>query len=144
MDSVDVKVKEEQMGIRFRNNEHEYFFYWMLRECDCYDVYHQALAYCLGLEEDVRKHVLEIYDFSNQCVNADCLHDGWITSGSEKIIRLGFNLFCNGTPSVNDIKNGKEKLEECRLYNVEHLFCCSYAFYFWQAIQLRYPEYCHG
>jgi len=27
------------------------------------------------------------------------------------------------------------------LYSVEDLFCCGYAPYFWQAIQIRYPEY---
>jgi len=24
---------------------------------------------------------------------------------------------------------------------VEDLFCCGYALFFWQAIQIRYPEY---
>ena len=38
-------------------------------------------------------------------------------------------------------RNTKEKLAECGRYTVEELFCCSYAPYFWQAIQIRYPEY---
>ena len=139
-----VKNEDRRPGIVFRDREHEHFFFWMLRESDCYDVYHQALAYCLGLSEDVRKHILEIYDFSSRCVEPGCLKQGWITSGSERIIRLGFNLFCNGTPSVDEVKGDKAKLEECSLYNVEHLFCCGYAYYFWQAIRLRYPEYCEG
>ncbi|WP_270444950.1 DUF6075 family protein, partial [Blautia intestinalis] len=25
---------------------------------------------------------------------------------------------------------------------VEDLFCCGYARYFWEAIKIRYPEYC--
>ena len=32
-------------------------------------------------------------------------------------------------------------MDECRRYSVEDLFCCCYAPYFWQAIQIRYPEY---
>ena len=27
-------------------------------------------------------------------------------------------------------------------YTVEELFCCGYARYFWEAIKIRYPEYC--
>ena len=32
-------------------------------------------------------------------------------------------------------------MSECKQYTVEELFCCAYAPYFWQAIQIRYPEY---
>ena len=33
------------------------------------------------------------------------------------------------------------QVDECRQYTVEEIFCCAYAPYFWQAIQIRYPEY---
>ena len=29
---------------------------------------------------------------------------GWQTSGSLKVVRMAFNLFCNGTPTVNQKK----------------------------------------
>ena len=54
---------------------------------------------------------------------------------------MAFNLYCNGTPSVYDYEDAEEQLTECKLYSVEDLFCCGYAPYFWQAIQIRYPEY---
>ena len=38
-------------------------------------------------------------------------------------------------------RNKEEKIYEQRHYNVEDLFCCGYAPFFWQAIQIRYPEY---
>ena len=38
-------------------------------------------------------------------------------------------------------ENKKEQVNECRQYTVEDLFCCAYAPFFWQAIQIRYPEY---
>lgn len=38
-------------------------------------------------------------------------------------------------------ENKKEQVNECRQYTVENLFCCAYAPFFWQAIQIRYPEY---
>lgn len=53
----------------------------------------------------------------------------------------GINLYCNGTPSVFDYEDMEEQIDECRNYTVEELFCCAYAPYFWQAVQIRYPEY---
>ena len=35
---------------------------------------------------------------------------------------------------------GEEDSDES-FYTVEELFCCAYAPYFWQAIQIRYREY---
>ena len=54
---------------------------------------------------------------------------------------MAFNLFCNGMPSVENYRKKDEQLKEAASYSVEDLFCCSYAPYFWQAIQIRYPEY---
>ncbi len=35
------------------------------------------------------------------------------------------------------------QIDEYRYYTVEDLFCCGYAPYFWEAVRLRYPEYCN-
>ena len=82
-----------------------------------------------------------IYNFKTGCVKTECLHEGWQTSGSIKVVRMAFNLYCDGTPSVNDYDGVEEQVDECRRYTVDELFCCAYAPYFWQAIQIRYPEY---
>ena len=82
-----------------------------------------------------------VYDFETGCVKPACLYEGWQTSGSKKIVRMAFNLYCNGTPSVDEDTTTDEQLYECRQYSVEELFCCEYALYFWQAVQIRYPEY---
>ena len=58
-----------------------------------------------------------------------------------KVIRMAFNLYCNGTPSIDDYTETEKQVNECRQYTVEDLFCCAYAPFFWQAIQIRYPEY---
>jgi len=55
---------------------------------------------------------------------------------------MAFNLYCNGTPSAYDYDDSEEQVKECRRYTVEDLFCCGYARYFWEAIKIRYPEYC--
>ena len=84
----------------------------------------------------------EIYDFKSGCVQTECLRQGWNTSGSVKVIRMAFNLYCNGMPSVDDYQKHDEQLTESRQYSVEELFCSGYARYFWEAIKIRYPEYC--
>lgn len=70
-----------------------------------------------------------------------CLQEGWQTSESLKVVRMAYNLYCNCMPSVSDYTDVKEQMDECRLYTAENLFNCAYAPYFWQAVQIRYPEY---
>ena len=144
MTNTALSAKAEQIAqyVTFRNEKHKRFFLTYLPKCRYADVYHAALVYCLGIDEDTRKNVNSIYDFKTGCVKTECLHEGWITSGSAKIIRMAYNLYNNGTPSVYDYEDAEEQLNECRQYTVEDLFCCGYAKYFWQAVKIRYPEYC--
>ena len=128
-------------SIIFISEAHEKFYYEKLEEVRYQDVYHKALCYCLGINDDTRRNANRIYDFKTGCVKTECLHEGWQTSGSAKVVRMAFNLYCNGTPSVLDYDDAEEQVDECKLYTVEELFCCAYAPYFWQAVQIRYPEY---
>lgn len=128
--------------ITFTNQEHEDFYKNYLPECRYQDTHHKALVYCLGISENTRRNVNRIYSFKTGCVKTECLTEGWQTSGSIKIVRMAFNLYCNGTPSAYDTEDVDKQLSECRCYTAEELFCCSYAKYFWEAIRLRYPEYC--
>lgn len=132
---------EKAKKIIFISDAHEKFYYEKLKEVRYQDVYHKALVYCLGISNDTRRNIKSIYDFKTGCVKTECLHEGWQTNGSVKVVRMAFNLYCNGTPSVLDYDDAEEQVDECRLYTVEELFCCAYAPYFWQAIQIRYPEY---
>lgn len=132
----------ESGTICFKDKEHEKFFKTYFSQCRYKDAYHAALVYCLGISEDTRKNIGRIYDFTSGYVKTECLHEGWQTSGSLKIIRMAFNLYNNGTPSVYDYNDSEEQLKECQRYTVEDLFCCGYAPYFWQAVKIRYPEYC--
>ena len=125
----------------FISEAHEKFYYEKLKEVRYQDEYHKALCYCLGICDDTRKHIDRIYDFKTGMVKPECLHDGWQTSGSVRVVRMAFNLYCNGTPSVFDYEDAEEQIRECSQYTVEELFCCSYASFFWQAVQIRYPEY---
>lgn len=130
--------------IIFSSKEHEKFYKDYLPRCRWQDVYHKALVYCLGIDRDTRDHVNQIYDFQSGCVKPECLNQGWQTSGSMRITRMAFNLYCNGIPSIYNYDDSdlEGQLKEAQYYTVEELFCCSYARYFWQAIQIRYPEFC--
>ncbi len=144
MANTALRAKTEQIAetVTFRNDKHKQFFLEYLPKCRYVDVYHAALIYCLGMDEHTRSNIHNIYDLKIGCVKIECLHEPWITSGSAKIIRMAYNLYTDGTPSVEDYKVSKKKLEECRQYTVGELFCCDYANYFWQAIKIRYPQYC--
>ena len=138
--------KKESRTITFRNKQHEQFYYEYLQKCRYQDVYHKALVYCLGIDRDTREHVDRIYDFKTGYVKPRCLQEGWQTSGSVKIVRIAFNLYCNGTPGIYNYDDSdlEGQLEEVQRYTVEDLFCCGYARYFWEAVKIRYPEYCYN
>lgn len=76
----------------FKNGSHRKFYEKWLPKCRHQDVYHKALIYCLGLNEDTRNHITEIYNFESGYVQTECLQEGWITSGAVKVIRMAFNL----------------------------------------------------
>lgn len=126
----------------FADKEHEKFYFEKLGQARYQDCYHQSLIYVLGISRDTREHFSQIYDIKTGNVKPECLHQGWQTSGSVRVVRLAFNLYTDGTPSVEDYKRKDEQIAECGEYSVSDIFCCSYALYFWEGIKLRYPEYC--
>ena len=97
--------------ITFKSKQHENFYQEYLSKDRYQDVYYKALVYCLGISEDTRNHVDNIYDFKTGNIKTECLKEGWQTSGSLKIIRMAFNLYCNGTPSVFDIDDADGQLQ---------------------------------
>ena len=132
MNSTALRAEETRKeNMIFISEAHEQFYYEKLKEVRYQDAYHKALVYCLGISNDTRNHIDKIYDFKTGCVKTECLKEGWQTSGSVKVVRMAFNLYCNGTPSVLDYENEEEQLSECSQYTVEELFCCSYAPFFW-------------
>ena len=107
MNSTALGAKKE--NINFISEAHEKFYYEKIQKVREADVYHKALCYCLGMNEDTRRNVDRIYNFKTGCVKPECLHEGWQTSGCAKVVRMAFNLYCNGTPSVDDYKKTEEQ-----------------------------------
>ncbi len=83
----------------FADEEHEKFYYEKLEQARYQDCYHKALIYILGISEDTRNHFSQIYDIKSGYIKTECLHQGWQTSGSVRVVRLAFNLYTDGTPS---------------------------------------------
>ena len=114
-------MEELCAGIKFMNKEHKDFFCRNLLKCRELDIYHMALIYCLGIDRTVREHFENVYDLKAGEIRTEALQEGWQTSGSVRVIRLAFNLYTNGTASVDDYEDEEEKLDECRSYAVEEV-----------------------
>ena len=109
----------------------ERFFYQMLAKCGKHDSYYSSFFYCVGISEDTRNHVDRMFDFKERLIKPGALHEGWQTGGSARLTRLAFNLW-NGY-----VEKGEESLS-----TPYEMFDCGYAPYFYEAIRIKYPEYC--
>ena len=127
---------EKAREIILISDAHEKFYYEKLKEVRYQDVYHKALVYCLGISDDTRRNIYSIYDFKTGCVKTECLHEGWQTSGSVRVVRMAFNLYCNGTPSVFEYDDAEEQVDECRRYTVEEgvlpIYPTRQGIYYWK------------
>lgn len=107
------------------------FYYEMLAKSAVSDCYHRAFFYVMGLSEDTRAHIGDLFDFSADCIRPSGLRSGWQTGGTTRICRLACNLW-----------NGHASARNYRACTPCELFCCAYAPWFMEGIRLRYPEYC--
>jgi len=145
--------------ILFAGKKHEDLFFELFKKMKRKDCYHGAAAYLLSLDPVIQDHINNVFDFKEDVIKPECLRAAWQTGTSKKTTRLLFNLW-NGTfkdperPADEDeeIKTSRQRIidedeaerERCRTsmyYAPDEIFSCSYAPYYWQAIQLRYPEY---
>ena len=132
MQQVQKKMEERQMSeLRFRSKEHRQFFQEMLERSRYKDCNHQSFFYCVGISESARTNIDRLFDFQRDRIKTDGLHDGWQTGGTIRLTRLAFNLM------EGYVEKGQE-----RMYSPYELFDCGYAPYFFEAIRLRYPDYC--
>lgn len=95
------------------------------------DSYHKALFYLLGVSDDTRRMINRLFDFDEDCIRPEALHEGWQTSGTHRLCLLAFNLWNDYTEPGHE--------QEAAPYD---LFACGYAPYMLEGIRLRYPEYC--
>lgn len=117
--------------IKFKSKEHEQFYYAMLEKSGNTDSYHRAFFYCMGISDSTRANINTLFNFKEHCIEPDGLHEGFQTGGTSRLTRLAFNLWNGYT------EDGHESD-----FSPYELFDCSFAPYFFEAIKLRYPEYC--
>ena len=117
--------------IKFTSKEHENFYKEMIQKSGNSDSYHRAFFYCIGISDPGRRNVKRVFDFEQDRIIPEGLHEGWQTGGTVRLTRLAFNLW-NGY-----VEQGEESMS-----SPYEIFDCNYAPYFYEAIRLRYPEYC--
>lgn len=117
--------------IRFRNTAHRDFFLENMMKCRVNDCCHRAFFYLMGIAGETRRNINSMFNFQTDRIKLEGMHGGWQTSGTVKVCRLAFNLW-----------NGYAEKGRERCFTPEELFCCEFAPYFFEAIKVRYPEYC--
>ena len=127
------------MNIRFADAAHKDFFLAAVKRAECpNDPYRLALFYTLGLHDELRRNITGLYDFKERQILFEGLNAPWQTGSTARATRLAFNLY-NGF----DGDTGESRLENGTYYTPYELFCDAGMPYFFEAVKLRYPEYCH-
>lgn len=124
------------MNTKFKDLDHHQFYEGNIRMTHSHrDPYRQALFYLLGLTEQTRQHIRDLYDYEEGSIRLSAISESWQTGTTVKLTRLAFNLY-NGYNG--DEQDGRDNN---RNYSPYFLFDTGLLHYIFEAIQLRYPEY---
>lgn len=136
-------------NITYINNEHKSFYIEKMKKITN-DSYHKALVYLLGLTAETRNNFNTLVNYDGKyspcslSIKPENINAPWQTGTTYKITRLAYNLF-NGFSYDYEISEEGEKLKQfSKEYTPYNLFCNSFAPYFFQAIMIRYTEYCRN
>lgn len=126
----------------FRNQQHEEDYKALLSKSRNPDTYRQAYFYLLALVPDLSQRSDKLYDFEKEQLTDYALdiNHAWHTSSSLRALRLGLNLYTD-RPATNVELTGEDKVDETAQYSASDIFYDMNAPYFWEAIQLRYPDH---
>ena len=129
--------------IKFRDEDHERNYNFILDMMPYSDIERKALAYLFALDTVCFDHIRELYDFSDNRILLSGLDKGWQTGTSERTTRLAFNLY-NSHCSDGETYIGSDGIEDnlpSVYYSPAYLFCCEYAKYYAEALKIRFPEF---
>ena len=127
--------------IKFRDEDHERNYNFILDMMPYSDIERKALAYLFALDTVCFDHIRELYDFSDNRILLSGLDKGWQTGTSGRTTRLAFNLY-NGYCSDGETYIGSDGTEDSlpsAYYSPAYLFCCEYAKYYVEALKI--PEW---
>lgn len=97
------------------------------------DRWHMALAYCLTVTDNTRKHIRNLYDIREDLIKRKGLEAGWITGTDRRCICLGFLLYTDRVPEEN-----------ASMYQLSNILDNEIAPYLLEAIRIRFriPSFC--
>lgn len=120
----------------FKNKKHEEMYKDICKRMWYVDCYHAPVAYLIAMDNVLREHVNEVFDFDKDIILVDVLREVWQTSSSRSTTRLAFNLW-NGYCPDDDVKVNDFCVDSPRDYTPCRIFGnYEYAPYYWQAIKL--------
>ena len=129
--------------IKFRDEEHERNYNFILDMMPYSDIERKALAYLFALDTVCFEHIRDLYDFSDNRIMLSGLEKDWQTGTSKRTTRLAFNLYnsyCSDGETYID-SDGIEDSLPSACYSPAYLFCCEYAKYYVEALKIRFPEW---
>lgn len=135
---IDTSINDNV--IIFRNAEHAELYEEILDKMGNNDVYHKSAAYLLTLDTNIKDHINDVFDFTENSIILEALNQPWQTNTSKKTTRLLFNLW-NGYHTDGKTytdEDGYENDLPSRFYAVDEIFCSEYAKYYFEAIKLRF------
>ena len=124
--------------IKFRDEEHERNYNFILDMMPYSDIERKALAYLFALDTVCFEHIRDLYDFSDNRILLSGIDKGWHTGTSKRTTRLAFNLF--NSFCSDSIENDLPSVS----FTPVELFCSEYAEYYVEALRIRYPEFFEG
>lgn len=104
--------------IKFTSKEHENFYKTMIQQSGNSDSCHRAFFYCIGISDTTRRNIGRIFDFEQDRIKPDGLHEGWQTGGTVRITRFAFNLW-NGYME-QELSTGRMKADVAEREGVSH------------------------
>lgn len=117
----------------FKDISHEQFYEGnVIRANRQHDPYRKALFYLLGLTDETRRHIHDVYDYQENSIRLEGLQEGWQTGTSSRLTRLAFNLYSGYT--------GEDE-QQVYQYSPYYLFDNELMPFFFEAVKLRYSEY---
>ena len=87
-----LSASKKSQTIKFRDEEHEKNYNFILDMMPYSDIERKALAYLFALDTVCFEHIRDLYDFSDNRILLSGLDKGWQTGTSKITTRLAFNL----------------------------------------------------
>lgn len=128
--------------MNFINDDHKAFY--EEHTANLYDDRSRAaLFYILGIAEETRIYIRDLYDFKGRHIKPDGLAKPWQTSSTRALTRLAFDVF-HGGPVIPAEYAGDDREDALEEYSAARIFSRlnEWAPYALEAIRIRYriPE----